>query len=92
MLDGLRRQRQHGDQAAFAVVVSPQHQHHVLDGDDNRQGPEKDGEDAIDVLGSKRHMARTENFLDCVQDAGSDVTVDDTDGTQSERRERGFGC
>ena len=27
-----------------------------------------------------------------VQRACSDVTVDDTDGTQSERRERGFGC
>jgi hypothetical protein len=80
-------QRQHGDQAAFAVVVGAQHQRHVLDGNDDGQRPEEDGQDAVDVVGGERNVPGTENFLDGIQDAGSDVAVDDTDGAQGERRE-----
>jgi hypothetical protein len=64
VLDRLRGQRQHGDQAALAVVVGAQHQHHVLERDDDRQRPEEDGQDAVDVVGRERHMAGAKHLLD----------------------------
>ena len=88
--DGLRSQRQHGDQSTFAVVVSAQHQNHVLDRNNRRQGPEEDGQDAVNVIRRERHMPGTENFLERVQDTGPDVSVDDTDGAQGKGGERGF--
>jgi hypothetical protein len=33
-------------------------------------------------------VSGAKNFFDCIQDAGADVAVDDTDGTQGERGER----
>ena len=92
VFDRLGCQRQHGDQATFAVVVGTQHQHHVLEGDDNRQGPEEDREDAVDVFGCERHMARAKHLLDRVQNTGTDVAVDDTDGAQRECGQGRFGC
>ena len=85
VLDRLRGQRQHGHQAAFAVVVGAQHQGHVFERNDDGQGPEEDGQDAHHVVGGKGHMPRAEHFLDGVQHAGADVAIDHTNGTQGER-------
>jgi hypothetical protein len=51
VLHRLRGQRQHRDQAAFAVVVGAQDQHHVLERHDHGQRPEHQRQDAQDVLG-----------------------------------------
>ena len=89
ILHRLRRQRQHRDQAALAVVVGAQDQHHVLDRDDHRQGPEHEREHAVDVRFGQRHVAVREHFLQRIQRAGPDVSVDDPDGAQGQRGEAG---
>ena len=86
VFDRLGGQGQHGHQAAFAMVVGAQHQHHVLDGNDDRQGPKEDGEDAVDIGFGKRHVAGPENFLHGIQHAGADIPVNHTDGAQGKRR------
>jgi hypothetical protein len=68
----------------LSIVVGPQHQRHVLDGDDDGQRPEKDGQDAVDIGGRERHMAGTKHLLDRIQHAGADVAVDHPDGAQGE--------
>ena len=92
ILDRLRGQRQHGHQAALAVVVGTQDERDVLDRDDDRQGPEEDRQDAKHVLMGEGNMAGAEYFLDRVQNAGTDVTVDNANGAQRECSERRFGC
>ena len=92
VLHRLGCQRQHRHQAAFAVVVGAQHQQHVLDRDDDRQRPDKDRQDAVDVLRRERHMAGTEDLLDGVQDTGSDVAIDNADGAKRECWQGRFGC
>ena len=88
VLHRIRCQRQHGDQAALAVVVGPQHKCHVLDRDNDRHGPKEDGHQPIDVVGGDLNMPVVEDFLDGIQNAGADVAVDDADSAQGERRER----
>ena len=90
VFDRLRGQRQHGDQTAFAVVVSSQNQDHVLDRHDGGQSPEKDGEDAVDVIGRERHMAGAKHLFHRVQHAGANVAVHHADGAQCQGGERGF--
>ncbi|MPM32406.1 hypothetical protein SDC9_78968 [bioreactor metagenome] len=85
VLHRLRRQGQHGDEPAFAVVVGAQHQHNVLQRHDQRQRPEQDGQDAVDVVVGERNMARAEHLLERIQNTGADVSVDNTDRAQSER-------
>ena len=92
VFDRLRRQSQHGHQSAFTVVVGAQHQHHVFDRDDDRQGPEEDREDAVNIGFRKRHMTGAEDLFQCVQHAGADVAVYNADGTERKCRERRFGC
>ncbi len=92
VLHGLGSQGQHGDEPALAIVVRPQHEHDVLQRDDGGERPEKDGQDAIDVLGREGHVAGAEDFLDGIQHAGADVAIHDADGAEGERRKRGFGA
>ena len=92
VFDRLGRQGQHGHQPAFAMVVGPQNEHHVLDGDDDRQGPEEDGENSIDILFREGDMAGAEDLFERVQHTGADVAVYNADGTERECRERRFGC
>jgi hypothetical protein len=87
VLHRLRGQRQHGDQAAFAVVVGTQDQHHVLERRPRRQRPEHQRQDAQDVVGRQRHAAVGEHLLQRIQRAGADVAVDDADGGQRRRRQ-----
>ncbi|MCY1377042.1 hypothetical protein D9M69_645850 [compost metagenome] len=88
---GLGGQREHRDQAALAFVVGAQHEHDVLDGDDDREGPEEHRQDAVDVLHGERHMAVTEDFLDRIENAGADVAIDDADGADDEAGRDVFG-
>ena len=90
VLHRLRGQREHGHQAALAVVVGAQHQRHVLERDDDGQRPEEDGQDAVDVVDGELHMAGTEHFLDRVQHAGADVSEHDADGAEDQRSQGGF--
>ena len=84
----LRGQRQHGNEPALAIVVGAQYQHHVFEGDDDREGPEENGQDAVDIVWRERHVARAKHLLDRVQHAGADIAIDNTDGAQRERCER----
>ena len=65
-------------------------QNHVLEGHDDRQGPKEQRQYTQYVVGRDGHMPADENFLECIQDAGSDIAVDDADGAKRERREGGF--
>ncbi len=84
-------QRQHRDEAAFAVVVGAQDQHDVLQRHDDRERPEHQRQHAVDVLFGERHPPVGEDLLERVQRARADVAVHDTDGAQRERREAGSG-
>ena len=92
VLDRLRGQRQHGHQPPLTVVVSPQHQQHVLERDDDGQRPEKNRQDAVDVIRGEGHVSGAEHFFDRVQHTGADVAINHADGAQRERSERRFGC
>jgi hypothetical protein len=50
VLHGLRGQREHGDEAALAVVVRAQDERDVLQRDDDRQRPEHQRQDAQHVV------------------------------------------
>ena len=54
----VRGQRQHRDQAAFAVVVGAQDQQHVLQRDDDRQRPEDQRQHAEDVVAASAARGR----------------------------------
>ena len=88
VVHGVGGQRQHGDQAAFAVVVGAQDQQHVLDRDDDSQRPEQQGEHAQDVVGRRGDMAAVEDFFEGVQRAGADVAIDDPEGAEGQARQR----
>jgi hypothetical protein len=75
-------QRQHGDDAALAVVVGPHDQDSVLGRDDDDQGPEDQRQDAQDGLW-RRRAAGLDGLLERVERAGADVAIDD-----AERRQR----
>jgi len=80
----LAGQRQQGHRAAFAVVVGPHDQHHILQRDDDGQCPEHQGQDAEDVRFVQRHIAGTEHFLEGVQRAGADVAIDHPESAQGQ--------
>ena len=72
------------------MVVGPQHQTHIFERDDDRQGPKEDGQNAVNVVGGEFDVARAKHFFDRIQDTGANVAVDHTDGTQSEGGQRRF--
>jgi hypothetical protein len=84
-------ERQHGNQPAFAVVVGAQHERDVLERDDDRQRPEQDREDAVDVGVREGNVAGTKDFFDGVQHAGADVAVDHANGADDQAGGEGFG-
>ena len=90
VFDRLRSQRQHGHQTALTVVVGTQHQGDVLDRHNGREGPEKDGEDAVNVFGGERHMTGAKDLLHGIQNTGTNVAVHHTNGAQSQRGDRRF--
>ena len=72
-------QRDQGHDAALAVVVRPHDQQHVRDRDDDRDRPEDQRYDPVDVVLDDRHrmrVARAENGLHRVERAGPQVAED----------------
>ena len=90
VFDRLRSQRQHGHQTALTVVVGTQHQGDVLDRHNGSEGPEKDGEDAVNVFGGERHMTGAKDLLHGIQNTGTNVAVHHTNGAQGQRGDRRF--
>jgi hypothetical protein len=90
--DRLRSERKHGDQTTLAVVVGAQDEGDVLDRDDDREGPEHQRENAVDVVLGEGHMAVREHLLQGVERAGADVAIDDADGTERQREQAGSGA
>ena len=88
---GLRGQRQHGDQPAFAVVVGAQDQQHILDRHHHRQGPEHQRQHAVDVLGREPHVAVGEDLFQRIERAGADVAIDDADRCERDPGQAGTG-
>ena len=80
VFDGLRRQRQHGNQPALALVVGAQHQHHVFERHDDGQRPKNHGQDAVHIVWRKRHVARAKHLFERIQHAGANVAIHHTDG------------
>jgi hypothetical protein len=81
-LDRLRGQRQHRDEAPFAVVVRPQDEHDVLERDHDGHRPEQQREHPQDVVGCQGNVSAVEHFLEGVERAGADVAVDDAQGAE----------
>jgi hypothetical protein len=93
VLAGQRHER-HGP--AFAVVVRAQYERHVLERDDDRQAPEDERQHAQHVVARDLDMAGVEHLSHGIEWAGTDVAVDDAQGTQCEGSEhcgpaRGIG-
>lgn len=84
-----RRQRQHGDETAFAVVIGAQDQQHIFEGDDDRHRPEQQGQHAQNVVVCQRHMPAMKHFLQGIQGAGADVPVHNTQCADGQAREGG---
>ena len=79
-------QRREGHDPALAVVVGAQDEDHVLDRDDQRDGPEDERDHAVDVgVGRLHHPAvQREDGLEGVERAGPDVAEYDAQGPQHE--------
>ena len=82
--------------AALAVVVGPQDQDHVLEGDDDDQRPQDQGDHPDHHLagqGAGACMAGGggEALLEGIERAGADVAVDDADGAEGQGPEGGRG-
>ena len=84
---GEREQRQ---RAALAVVVGPEDQPDVLEGDDEDQRPDQHRGDADHLrLDEPVAAGRVQRLAHGVERAGADVAVDDADRAESERPESG---
>jgi len=68
------------------MVVCTQYQHDVFDRNDDREGPEKERQNTKDIGRGQRHMPFCKNRFNGVQNAGTNIAVNDTDSAQSERR------
>jgi len=75
-------QREHGDDAALAVVVRPHDQDRILGRHDDDQRPQDQGQDTQDRVG-RRHASGLDGLLESIERAGADIAVDD-----AERRKR----
>ena len=85
-------QRHQRQDAAFALVVGPEHDQDVLDRDDQDQRPQDQRQDAEDVVARRRragrHRRRVQRLAEGVERAGADVAVDDADRTERQREQR----
>ncbi len=83
-----QHERHQRHDAAFALVIGAHDEDDVFDRDDDHQRPEDEREDAEHVVGVDRHrvVRAAEDFLDRVERARADVTVDDTQRRERERR------
>jgi hypothetical protein len=83
--DRALRQRQQRQRAALAAVVGAQDEHDVFEGDDQRQRPDEQRNDAHDLeLGEPVAPGRPQPLAQRVERAGADVAVDDADRAEHE--------
>ncbi|MCY1365508.1 hypothetical protein D9M69_523550 [compost metagenome] len=76
--DRVARQRLQRQDAALAVVVGAQHEHHVLERHHEHQAPEDQREQAQHRVGRERHaVLGVHRFLEGIQRRGADVAEDD---------------
>ena len=76
------RERSERHDAAFAIIVGPHHDEHVLDRHNECQGPEHHRRRAIDaVLNSWNVVDTVEDFLERIQRASTDVAEHNTERT-----------
>ena len=83
-------QRHEGQSSAFAFVVGIEKDRHIFHGDDENEGPDDEGENAQNYwLADEAGFAGggEDCFADCVEGAGSDISVNDADGTQGKNPE-----
>jgi hypothetical protein len=75
------------ENAAFAVILGAQHQQRVLDRDDERDRPYRQGYRAQHVIGRRRDAGGTEkNLVDRIERRGADIAIDDTERADDQRR------
>ena len=76
---GFRKgQGQQREDSAFALVVGSKHVDQVFDGHDQQQGPEDERYHPEDIASAhRRSMTGCEAFLEGVNRAGTDVSVND---------------
>ena len=84
-----RDERGERHDAAFAIVVGAHDQRDVLERDDDRDRPEHDRENAVDVLFGQREAVRPgEALAQRIQRTRADVAENDADGADDKWRER----
>ena len=68
------------EDAALAFVLGVEDEDRVLDRDDQRDRPDRQGNRADDVAGRRRDRGRPgKDLVDCVERRGADVAVDDAE-------------
>ena len=87
-------QRQQRERATLAAVVRPQHQHDVLEGDDQDQRPEQQRDDPDHLALTQNAVTRrlVERLAQGIERACADVAVDDTHRAQGQFPEVRRGC
>jgi hypothetical protein len=81
------RQRSERQRAALAVVVRPQQQDHVFEGDHDDQRPQDQREHAEhDGTGHRAGFSRGHHCdAERIERAGADIAIDDADAAQGHR-------
>lgn len=80
-IGGLHQEGKQRQRATFAVVVGAQQKEHVFDGDDDRQRPDHQGNEADDLETGETIMGdRLQRFAERIKRARADIPVNDTYG------------
>ena len=66
------------EHAALAVVLRAQHQDRVFDGDDQRDGPDRERH-AAEHVGGRAHRAAEEQLIHGIERRGADIAIDDAE-------------
>ena len=86
-----RNEGEKGKDAAFAFVISLHDEGEIFDADDQDEGPEDEGEDAVEVgLGGMGSAGGVETLFEGVEGAGANVAEDYAEGSEGERGEADF--
>ena len=92
--DRALRQREQRERATLAAVVRPQHQHNVLEGDDQDQRPEQQRDDPDHLALAENAVTRrlVERLAQGIERACADVAVDDTHRAKGQLPEMRRSC
>lgn len=86
---GHARQRHQGEGAALALVVGPQHESDIFDGNDKRQRPDDERQHAEHVRPGHGLARRMQGFAESIDGARADVAVNHAERAHHQDRHAG---